>query len=444
MSKKEWIILGGGISGLSLLWYLRKYAPLSRVSLLEKSDRVGGVIHSTCMDGLVFDEGPKTFRTAQGQDLLELIGDMGLQEKVVFSSKEVAKRYIYYQDRLCKVPTSLLELVTTSFGRKMLPGLYKDLKEVTQGQAEETLGSFMRRRFGSYITDVLMEPFVLGTSGGDIDILSMDGFAKLKMWEKQHGSVIKGFLKRDKPLGKGSTLFNVENGAFTLVKALYKRCSENILKNQEVQEIRQVKDKVVIVTQDREFVADRVFSALPLEALKKIKLPVGLIQDPFIQEGRSASFVSVMCAYSEQVLPARGFGFLVPSSEKKSILGAVFDSEIFPVRGVYKTRLTVMMGGVKNPAIIQAEKDELIDKALEGLRTCLGIQKNPDKIHLVRYVDAISQITVGHFSRLDAFKEKIKEADLALTLIGNSIIQASVNHCIALSKKEALEIAKND
>lgn len=444
MSKKEWIILGGGISGLSLLWYLRRYAPLNKISLLEKSDRVGGVIHSNSQSDVVFDEGPKTFRRSHGKDLLELIGDMGLQEKVVFSNKSIAKRYIYYQGALCKLPTNPLELLTTAFGRKILPGLWKDLKEPKQMQTEEALGTFMRRRFGSHITDVLMEPFILGTSGGDMDELAMDSFAQLKIWEEKHGSVIKGFLKRENKGKKDSTLFNLEKGAFTLVEALYNKCEESIFLGQEVKEIKQVKNKVVVVTQDREFVADRVFSALPLYALKKIQMPSGLQEDPFIKQGKSASFVSVMCAYSEQVLPVKGFGFLVPSSEKKTILGAVFDSEIFPVAGPYKTRLTVMMGGMKNPQLIKEEDDKLIAKALDGLRVCLGIVARPDKTHLVRYEEAIAQITVGHFSRLEMFKEEIKKEGLALTLVGNAINQASVNHCVALSKKEALEIVKND
>ncbi len=444
MSKKEWIILGGGISGLSLLWYLRRQAPLNKIFLLEKSDRVGGVIHASSQSDIIFDEGPKTFRTSQGKDLLELITDMGLEEKLVFSNKEIAKRYIYYQGRLCKVPTNPLELLTTSFGRKMLPGLWRDLNEPKQMQPEEALGAFMRRRFGSHITDVLMEPFILGTSGGDINELAMESFAQLKIWEEKQGSVIRGFLKRENKGKKDSTLFNLEKGAFTLVEAIYKKCEDSVVFNQEVKEIKQVKDKVVIMTQDGEWVADRVFSALPLKALKTITMPSGLQEDPFIKEGKSASFVSVMCAYSGQVLPVKGFGFLVPSSEKKAILGAVFDSEIFPVAGPYKTRLTVMMGGMKHPQLIKETDDKLIAKALDGLRICLGVIASPDKTHLVRYEEAIAQITVGYFARLEMFKEAIKKQGLALTLVGNSMNQASVNHCVALSKKEALEILKND
>jgi oxygen-dependent protoporphyrinogen oxidase len=444
MSKKEWLILGGGISGLSLLWYLRQYAPLNKVALLEKSDRVGGVIHSSDQGDVIFDEGPKTFRRAQGKALLELIIDMGLQEKLVFSNKASAKRYIYHQERLQKLPESLLELVTTSFGRKMLPGLWRDLTAPKQEEVGETLGAFMTRRFGSYITDVLMEPFVLGTSGGDIHALSMDGFAQLKSLEAKHGSVIKGFLKREKKEKKDSTLFNLEKGAFTLVEALYEKCKESVVFHQEVREIKQVKDKVVIVTQDNEFIADRIFSALPLQALKKIKMPVHLQEDPFITQGSSANFVSVMCAYSQCVLPVKGFGFLVPSSEKRSILGAIFDSEIFPVKSPYKTSLTVMMGGVKNPHLIQEEDPALIAKALNELDVCLDITQIPEKIHLVRYPEAIAQITVGHFSRLEAFKSQIQKEGLALTLLGNAVTHPSVNHCVALSKKEALEVMKND
>ena len=48
--------------------------------------------------------------------------------------------------------------------------------------------------------------------------------------------------------------------------------------------------------------------------------------------------------YDGHVLPANGFGYLVPAQEPSDILGVVFDSCVFPTE-VPTTRLTVMLGG---------------------------------------------------------------------------------------------------
>ena len=65
---KHVCILGGGLSGLSLAYYLRKIAPLVskgkqlRVTILEGSNRWGGWIHTFKQDGFVLEKGPRGLR----------------------------------------------------------------------------------------------------------------------------------------------------------------------------------------------------------------------------------------------------------------------------------------------------------------------------------------------------------------------------------------------
>ncbi len=48
------LILGGGISGLSAAWSLRKHYPKAEISLLEKEARLGGVIQTIEKKGSPF------------------------------------------------------------------------------------------------------------------------------------------------------------------------------------------------------------------------------------------------------------------------------------------------------------------------------------------------------------------------------------------------------
>jgi protoporphyrinogen/coproporphyrinogen III oxidase len=75
------VVLGGGISGLSVAFYLARTLPSSsRVLLLERSERVGGYIRSTALagdatqlpPGVTLEAGPRTLRP-NSTAVLELV-----------------------------------------------------------------------------------------------------------------------------------------------------------------------------------------------------------------------------------------------------------------------------------------------------------------------------------------------------------------------------------
>lgn len=65
MAPRHIAVLGGGISGLTSAFYLARYLPrTSRITLIEKSNRVGGWIKSYPIEGskVALEAGPRTFR----------------------------------------------------------------------------------------------------------------------------------------------------------------------------------------------------------------------------------------------------------------------------------------------------------------------------------------------------------------------------------------------
>ena len=80
-------VVGGGISGLSAAYYLRKLVPNCKLTLLEASSRLGGWVHTTKFDdGSVFEHGPRTIRPAgvSGANTLQLVEELGLQVRQTF------------------------------------------------------------------------------------------------------------------------------------------------------------------------------------------------------------------------------------------------------------------------------------------------------------------------------------------------------------------------
>lgn len=432
MAKKEIIVLGGGISGLSLAWYLKQYSKESSIKVLEKSSRVGGLIG--------YQHGPKTFRVANGEPILELIEDLKLQDKIIYSSEESSKRYLYYKNDLQLIPKSLMGFLTSPLTRKAIIPLFKELFIKKGTLQDESVGDFIRRRFGNYVADVFMEPFVTGICGGDMHKLSMQAyFPTLKQKEQESGSIIKAMFKRGKKRNKGPSLFNLKGGLVTLTDALGKVLGDSILLNHDVKEVRKIHDKVEVITDQGVFLADQVFSAISLGAIKNLKLPFEQEELSFFSEFPTASLASVVLSYKDDVLPVKGFGYLVPSQEKQKILGVLFDSEIFPTLedSQYKTTLTVMMGGAMHPGMLQRNDDELIHTALDALFTHLGVYQSPVVKMVWRHQEAIPQYPLHHKEKLERLKKQLKETCPYFTLAGSYIEQAAVYSCISVSKQIA-------
>jgi oxygen-dependent protoporphyrinogen oxidase len=168
------------------------------------------------------------------------------------------------------------------------------------------------------------------------------------------------FASPKKPKG----LFTLKNGMETLIHALQKQLPINIVFNCPVESI----DEHTVQAGGKTWHADKIISALP---------------PPF--PAKSLSVVNL--AFSGDVLPKKGFGYLVPTQEKQSLLGVVFDSSIFPQQNSCgETRLTAM---------IRAEESEPLSAALGALHAHLGIKAQPIYSSVYFAKNAIPQFEVG-------------------------------------------------
>ena len=82
MQKKRILILGGGISGLTVAYYLAKQ-DLFDIHLIEKNDRSGGWIDSDSSTGFFFEKGPRVFRGAKSKEFLALAREIGMDKEII-------------------------------------------------------------------------------------------------------------------------------------------------------------------------------------------------------------------------------------------------------------------------------------------------------------------------------------------------------------------------
>ncbi len=104
---REIAILGGGLTGLATAFHLSRGLPHAKVTIYEKSNKIGGWVNSEVIkvdDGeVLFEWGPRTIRCGMGpapMSMLELVGCDGcpppahLAEILSFRSASLALKTI--------------------------------------------------------------------------------------------------------------------------------------------------------------------------------------------------------------------------------------------------------------------------------------------------------------------------------------------------------------
>jgi oxygen-dependent protoporphyrinogen oxidase len=153
--------------------------------------------------------------------------------------------------------------------------------------------------------------------------------------------------------------------------------------------------------------------------------------------------LSVVClGYRKEKIktPLDAFGFLIPSREKRKILGTLYDSSIFPNRAPEGyVLLRSMVGGARYSDLAMENEAKLVDLVKGELAEIIDIRSGPDFVRVYRHEMAIPQYTVGHLARLiniDAMLQKHRN----LYLTGNAYRGIGVNDCIENSLRLAEKI----
>ncbi|XP_075699491.1 protoporphyrinogen oxidase [Rhinoderma darwinii] len=461
------VVAGGGISGLTACYHLVKNGAVSRVILLEGSDRLGGWMRSTrTEDGAVFEHGPRGMRPAGlvGKNTLCMISDLGLEDDLlpVPRNHPAAKnRYLYVNQSLHKLPSSLGGVLRTipPFTRPLFLCGLRDLTAPRGNKEDESVHDFFSRRFGKELADIVIDSLCRGVFAGDCRTLSLRScFPFLYAAEREKRSVVLGMVTGgdktpppDSPLIQRSkkekwSQWSLRRGMQTLSDTLEDYIKERgveIHKDTPVEALeRGAGDSWKIKLPGGSVSADHMISAVPATVMSKLLTPISEPMANTLREMSAATVAVVNLEYDGEVLPVSGFGHLIPSFEDRAMLGVVYDSLAFPEhnrRGSSSTRLTVMLGGAWFESSLgdpdSVSKERLLSLACEAAATQLGVMEKPSRAIVNLNKSCIPQYTLGHWKRIDLLSSYIRQHALPLSLIGASYEGVSVNDCIYNAKK---------
>ncbi|MDZ7683325.1 MAG: protoporphyrinogen oxidase [Fodinibius sp.] len=427
-------ILGGGISGLSTAYGLAQKG--IEATVYEKQNQMGGAIQTIQQDGWLVELGPNTVM-AKSQLLWDLLDDIGLTNHIVEANDIAQKRFVVKDGCALALPTSLGSFLTTSLlsaGAKLR--LLKEPFVARSGQQDESIARFIERRLGRQPLDYGVNPFVSGIFAGDPKALSVKHtFSSLWEMEQQHGSILKGMLKREKSNAQAKrALLSFDNGNQMLPKAFANALPVPVQTSAQITDAKHGQEEWILNGQQNgekfETRHKYLISTLPTHTLPNIfgtRLFGELADLPYAP----LSVVALGFASHQIQHPLDGFGMLVPEVEGYQTLGALFSSTLFPGRAPEGHELlTCFIGGDRNPELAGRPKAELQKIILKEIDEILGIEGEPAFTHHRFWQSAIPQYKVGHDHFVSLMKE-IEQQYPSLFLEGNYRGGVSVPDCIS-------------
>ncbi|MCX8084116.1 MAG: protoporphyrinogen oxidase [Calditerrivibrio sp.] len=438
-------VIGGGISGISTAFLLKKLKDTQgldlNITLLEKNLRWGGSIETSREDGFIIEAGPNGFLDSKPHTL-ELLNLAGLNPNIIRSNDLARKRYIMRNGTLHRLPENPPMFFSSgllSFGAKMriISEFFISKKELE----DETVADFARRRLGKEALEYLIGPMVSGIFAGDPEKMSLRScFPVIRDLEINYGGLFKGMFKKkgkkSGPAGPGGILTSYKNGLEQMIIDLLDQMMDiNKLANCEACSITKEGKRYIISTTSGDLIADKVFINTP--SYTTSKLIKGLDENIAISLEKityAPAFVIGFVFKSEDLKDQLdGFGYLIPHSEKKRILGVLYDSSIFPdrTRNGYKI-IRVIMGGDKNRWIIEKQDDDLIRMAYDDIKETLQIKNTPYRIKTFRWHKAIPQYYLGHHKVVEAVEEFCNK-NPNIFIGGNILYGVGLNDCTRTS-----------
>jgi len=430
-------VVGAGIAGLATAHRLRQEASKRgtpvEIAILEASARAGGRLRTVDEAGYRIEWAANGIQGTAGA-AARLTDDLGLSSERVPARREAARRFLYRAGALHLLPMSppaLLRFGAISPGARLR--LAAEPLFARRTDKDESVLAFATRHIGDEAARALVGAAVRGIFAGDASRLSVDAaFPAMRRMERRDRSLFVAMMRERKAPG-GGALWSLRRGMGALVDALAASAGASLRLRAPVLGIEPLQDGArarwrVALASGESVDADAVVLAVPPKAAGALLRPLDIEAARHLASIPVAGLAVVALALRREAFrrAPEGYGFLVVPGEPLEILGALFESNLFPERAPEgRVLVRVMLGGVERPDLVTRSDAELAGLALQALDRALGLKTGPDRTWVIRQPEAIPQYEVGHRTLLGAVESRL-EPMRGIVLTGNGYRGVSV------------------
>jgi len=401
------------------------------------------------VDGYTIDGGPDSL-LVQKPEAIALCREIGLGDRLI-TTKPPRLAFIQRAGRLHPLPAHSVLGIPTRIGPFVGTGLFTWAGKLRMASelfvparrddSDESIGSFMRRRFGEEATTYLAEPLLAGIHAGDVDRLSIKAlFPRLVETERTQGSLIAAFSRAaPSPAAADGAFRSLPGGLSEMVRTLAARLPPEALR------FSTPARRVLVAPPRVETAAGDSLSARAVIITAPAYVAADLLHDQdgdiarMCQDVRYASTATIALAFPRSAVkhPLNGSGFVVPRTERTGILAASWLSSKWPHRAPDdRVLMRAFFGGARDEHALDQSDTRLEEVALSALRPLLGISGDPLLSRVYRFDRASPQHEVGHLARIEALDRRLAETP-GLFMTGSGLRGVGIPDCVADARATA-------
>jgi oxygen-dependent protoporphyrinogen oxidase len=467
---KRIVVIGGGMAGLAAGHRIVELANEKNLSidliLLEASQRVGGSIATEKISDFLIEAGADSFITEKPW-ALRLCERLALTSRLVSTQAAYQRIYVVNRGKLVPLPVGFFLIAPTRFWPFVYSPLFswsgklRIAAEIVlprgENNGDESLGSFVRRRFGAEALERVAQPLVGGIYASDPDQLSLSAtMPRFKEMERSKRSIIRAMWSEQKrharsESGSGarwSLFVTLDGGMQELIDSIVQRIPKSAMRLDSpathLSHDREKKSWRIAIGNSESITADAVVIATPAFQAAKILEPIASDAAAELKQIAYTSTATVSLGYGRKDFPRPpdSFGFVVPAVEQRKVMACTFSSLKYPGRAPEDhILLRAFVGGALQPELF-ADDDATMLKNVRGeLASLLGVVAEPVLSRIWRHPKSMPQYRVGHAARVERIETTLRQFP-SIALAGNAYHGVGISDCVRTGEEAAEKLVR--
>ncbi|GGK40847.1 protoporphyrinogen oxidase [Nocardia camponoti] len=442
-------VVGGGISGLVAAYRARqRFGPDADIVLLERGERVGGVLHTGELGGGPLDFGAEAF-VGRRPEVIDLMTELGLADQLV---RPAGKRPLVWAGGATH-PLPARTLMGIPSDAESLRGLVDDdALNWIETEAERPfswtpgsdtdVASLVVDRFGEQVVRRSVDPLLGGVYAGMASSIGVRAALPTLAAALDRGAPnLTAAVKAALPAPSTEPVFGaLRDGYATLTAALVAASDARVITNTAVTRIAPAAQSGWIV--DPLGRVDALILAVPAPTVARLLRPFAPEAAATAATIEPSSSVVVALALPLDTELPDNSGILIATGEPLRAKAFTLSSRKWPHLADREHLLVrASFGRFGDDSAQRWSDDELITAASEDLATVTGVKIAPAHAHVQRWPGALAQYAPNHGATITELQTRTSEfANLALA--GAYLNGVGVPACVASGTRAVTQLSQ--